>query len=57
MKEKYWFCRLSPNWKVLHYGDCEEKANPTPDELSNKVNIVDLKELLVGKECPHTKEK
>lgn len=24
-KDKFWYVRLSPNHKVLHYGDCDEK--------------------------------
>lgn len=24
LKDKFWYCRLSPNHKVLHYGDLEE---------------------------------
>ena len=57
MKEKFWFCRLSPNGKYFHYGDCDEKATPTPEELSSKVSVNDLQDLLVGKDCPHVKDK
>jgi len=56
VKEKFWFCRLSNNGKVFHYGDCEEKATPLPEELSSKLNVVDIKGLLTGKDCPHMKE-
>lgn len=55
-KDKFWYVRLSPNQKVIHYGDCDEKSIPNLEELSNKVLVVDIKQLLVGKECPHTKE-
>ena len=34
--DKYWFCRLSPNHKVLHYGDCEENDTPSTDQLASK---------------------
>lgn len=55
-KDKFWYARLSPNHKVIHYGDCDEKTIPTLEELSNKVLVIDIKQLLVGKECPHMKE-
>lgn len=32
--DKLWFCCLSPNHKVLQYGDVEEGASqPTPESL------------------------
>lgn len=52
-KDKYWYARLSPNHKVLHYGDCDEKSVPTLEELSQKIQLCEMKQLLVGKECPH----
>lgn len=33
IKDKFWYARLSPNHKVLHYGDCDEKSVPTLEEL------------------------
>lgn len=30
--DKLWYCRLSPNHKVLHYGDVEEGQRPPPIE-------------------------
>ncbi|XP_074439497.1 engulfment and cell motility protein 3 isoform X3 [Larus michahellis] len=57
-QDKLWYCRLSPNHKVLHYGDVEEGVNSPPIEsLPEKIPVVDMKMLLVGKECPHMKEK
>lgn len=55
-KDKFWYARLSPNYKVIHYGDCDEKTVPTLEELSNKHSVIDIKQLLVGRECPHMKE-
>uniref|UniRef100_A0A8D2P134 Engulfment and cell motility 3 n=1 Tax=Zosterops lateralis melanops TaxID=1220523 RepID=A0A8D2P134_ZOSLA len=56
--DKLWYCRLSPNHKVLHYGDVEEGVQSPPIEsLTEKIPVADMKMLLVGKECPHTKEK
>uniref|UniRef100_A0A8C2YBD9 Engulfment and cell motility 3 n=1 Tax=Coturnix japonica TaxID=93934 RepID=A0A8C2YBD9_COTJA len=57
-QDKLWYCRLSPNHKVLHYGDVEEGVHSPPIEsLTEKIPVADMKALLVGKECPHTKEK
>lgn len=57
-KVKFWFCRLSPNHKFLHFGDCDETgAKPSIEQLLNKVAVVDIKSLLTGKDCPHTKER
>ncbi|XP_034473794.1 engulfment and cell motility protein 1 [Drosophila innubila] len=55
-KDKFWYARLSPNHKVIHYGDCDEKNIPTLEELPKKLPIIDIKQLLEGKECPHMKE-
>uniref|UniRef100_A0A8B9BIL5 Engulfment and cell motility 3 n=1 Tax=Anser brachyrhynchus TaxID=132585 RepID=A0A8B9BIL5_9AVES len=57
-QDKLWYCRLSPNHKVLHYGDVEEGVQSPPIEsLPEKIPVADMKALLIGKECPHTKEK
>uniref|UniRef100_A0A8C5E252 ELMO domain-containing protein n=1 Tax=Gouania willdenowi TaxID=441366 RepID=A0A8C5E252_GOUWI len=47
-QEKFWFCRLSLNHKVLHYGDLDE---------SPQVPVSDIKSVVTGKDCPHMKEK
>lgn len=51
-----WFCRLSSNNKVLHYGDCDENRVPVLDELVNKLSVADIKAIVIGKDCPHMKE-
>ncbi|NXP74290.1 ELMO3 protein, partial [Ramphastos sulfuratus] len=57
-QDKLWYCRLSPNHKVLHYGDVEEGVSDLPIEsLPEKIPVTDMKILLVGKECLHPKEK
>nr|XP_032644361.1 engulfment and cell motility protein 3 isoform X3 [Chelonoidis abingdonii] len=57
-QDKLWYCRLSPNHKVLHYGDVEQGVQSPPIEsLPEKIPVADIKELLVGRECPHMKEK
>lgn len=54
-KDKFWYARLSPNHKVIHHGDCDEKIVPTLEDLSNKVEVNNIRQLLVGKECPNMK--
>jgi engulfment/cell motility protein 1 len=49
------YCRLSPNLKVLHYGDAEEGASPPSlDALKNKIPVSEMS-LTIGKDCPHVK--
>ncbi|KAF4529139.1 hypothetical protein B566_EDAN017490 [Ephemera danica] len=55
-KGKFWYARLSPNHKVFHYGDCDEKSTPALEELPSKLAVMDIKALVTGKECPHMKE-
>uniref|UniRef100_A0A3Q2FRK4 Engulfment and cell motility 3 n=1 Tax=Cyprinodon variegatus TaxID=28743 RepID=A0A3Q2FRK4_CYPVA len=56
-QDKLWYCRLSPNHKMLHYGDVEEDAeNPAIETLQEKIPVADIKGLLTGKDCPHMKE-
>ncbi|XP_076297340.1 engulfment and cell motility Ced-12 isoform X2 [Lasioglossum baleicum] len=56
IKDKFWYVRLSPNHKVFHYGDCDEKSVPTIDELPTKLAVVEVRSLLTGKDCPHMKD-
>uniref|UniRef100_M3Y2T1 Engulfment and cell motility 3 n=1 Tax=Mustela putorius furo TaxID=9669 RepID=M3Y2T1_MUSPF len=58
LTDKLWFCCLSPNHKVLQYGDMEEGASPpTLDSLPEQLPVADIKALLTGKDCPHVREK
>uniref|UniRef100_A0A5F5Q0F3 Engulfment and cell motility 3 n=1 Tax=Equus caballus TaxID=9796 RepID=A0A5F5Q0F3_HORSE len=57
-QDKLWFCCLSPNHKVLQYGDVEEGASPPPPEsLPEQLPVADIRALLTGKDCPHVREK
>ncbi|TWW65169.1 Engulfment and cell motility protein 1 [Takifugu flavidus] len=57
--DKFWYCRLSPNHKVLHYGDLEEspQGEVPHDSLQDKLPVADIKAVITGKDCPHMKEK
>uniref|UniRef100_A0A9R1SM33 Engulfment and cell motility 1 (ced-12 homolog, C. elegans) n=2 Tax=Cyprinus carpio TaxID=7962 RepID=A0A9R1SM33_CYPCA len=52
-QDKFWYCRLSPNHKVLHYGDLEENGI----ETATPFPVADIKAVVTGKDCPHMKEK
>ncbi|KAI4504552.1 hypothetical protein M0802_000102 [Mischocyttarus mexicanus] len=56
VKDKFWYVRLSPNHKVLHYGDCDEKSVPSIDELPTKLPVVEIRGLITGRDCPHMKD-
>ncbi|KAI2648401.1 Engulfment and cell motility protein 3 [Labeo rohita] len=56
-QDKLWYCRLSPNHKVLHYGDVEEETEmPSIEALQEKIPVADIKNVVTGKDCPHMKE-
>uniref|UniRef100_A0A8D1EXQ3 Engulfment and cell motility 1 n=1 Tax=Sus scrofa TaxID=9823 RepID=A0A8D1EXQ3_PIG len=59
LPDKFWYCRLSPNHKVLHYGDLEEspQGEVPHDSLQDKLPVADIKAVVTGKDCPHMKEK
>ncbi|OCT62803.1 engulfment and cell motility protein 2 isoform X1 [Xenopus laevis] len=58
-QERFWFCRLALNHKVLHYGDLEDNVQgEVPYEsLQEKIPVSDIKAVVTGKDCPHMKEK
>ncbi|KAG1939101.1 engulfment and cell motility protein [Pimephales promelas] len=56
-QDKLWYCRLSPNLKVLHYGDVDEETEtPSIEALQEKIPVADIKSVVTGKDCPHMKE-
>lgn len=56
VKDKYWLCKLSPNHRSLHYGDLDDSRSRSLDELPNLIKVSDIKRILIGKDCPHTKD-
>ncbi|OQR72623.1 engulfment and cell motility protein 1-like [Tropilaelaps mercedesae] len=54
IKDKFWYCRLSLNHKIFHYGDWSEKAAPpSVDDLPHKLLVSDVGSLKIGRDCPH----
>ncbi|XP_063003580.1 engulfment and cell motility protein 2 isoform X2 [Elgaria multicarinata webbii] len=58
-QERFWYCRLALNHKMLHYGDLEDNAQGevTFESLQEKIPVADIKAVVTGKDCPHMKEK
>lgn len=56
-RERFWYCRLSPNLKFLHYGDCQEGQAPPLENLPNKLPIAKVTRILFGKDCPQTRDR
>lgn len=56
IKDKYWMCKLAPNHRTLHYGDLDDIRDKSLEELPNKINVGDIKKIIVGKDCPHMKD-
>nr|XP_014348276.1 PREDICTED: engulfment and cell motility protein 2 isoform X2 [Latimeria chalumnae] len=58
-QDKFWYCRLSLNHKMLHYGDLEEnpQGEVAFESLQEKIPVADIKAVVTGKDCPHMKEK
>ncbi|KAK7791722.1 hypothetical protein R5R35_009371 [Gryllus longicercus] len=55
IKKRFWYIYLSPNYTVFHYGDCGESESEDI-ECSSKMSVSSIKELLVGRKCPHVRE-
>lgn len=56
LKDKFWCARLSPNHKMLYWGDCKsEHCKPTIEELPNKLPVAEIRLLAIGKDAPHMK--
>lgn len=58
IKDKFWFCRLSANQDALYYGECESDLSVIPEikDLKNKFLVSEIKDVLSGRECPHSKD-
>ncbi|XP_069507300.1 engulfment and cell motility protein 2 isoform X1 [Ambystoma mexicanum] len=58
-QERFWYCRLALNHKVLHYGDLEDNApgEVAFESLQEKIPVADIKSVVTGKDCPHMREK
>ncbi|XP_027414179.1 engulfment and cell motility protein 2 isoform X5 [Bos indicus x Bos taurus] len=58
-QERFWYCRLALNHKVLHYGDLDDnpQGEVTFESLQEKIPVADIKAIVTGKDCPHMKEK
>lgn len=52
-RDQFFYCRLSPNNKVLHFGDCSGSNQSLPlEKLDKKIQVSEMR-LEVGANCPH----
>lgn len=52
-RDQFFYCRLSPNHKVLHFGDTANVTQAPPiDQLDKKIQVSDMR-LEIGQNCPH----
>lgn len=53
-RDQFFYCRLSPNQKVLHFGDTTNVNQVLPIEaLDKKIQVSEMR-LEVGANCPHS---
>ena len=45
--DKFWFWRLAPNHKALHYGDCGESEVLALEHLPNKRKFRNIEKFIV----------
>ncbi|PIK47323.1 putative engulfment and cell motility protein 1 [Apostichopus japonicus] len=57
LSDRFWYCRLSPNYKTLHYGTSKNILTPTIESLTDKISVSDIDDMRTGKECTHVKSK
>lgn len=55
-RDQFFYCRLSPNHKVLHFGDYSGNQPPQLEALDKKIQVSDMR-LEVGSTCPHAQAK
>ena len=55
-RDQFFYCRLSPNHKVLHFGDSGGSQPPPLEALDKKIQVSDMR-LEVGVSCPHAQAK
>ena len=55
-RDQFFYCRLSPNHKVLHFGDYSGSQPPPLEALDKKIQVSDMR-LEVGSNCPHAQAK
>jgi len=56
-KSQYRYVKLHPNHKTVYVGDWNsEKSLPTIEDLEPRLQIADIRDIIVGAECPFIKE-
>ncbi|CAN7989535.1 unnamed protein product [Ixodes hexagonus] len=53
VKDRYVYVKLSPNRKVLHYGDCSANCKHVAiEDLTEKIVVSDIEAINTGIQCP-----
>lgn len=50
-RDQYFYCKLAPNLKVIHFGDSNGQSSPPLEALDKKIQVSEMK-LEVGPNCP-----
>lgn len=51
-RDQFFYCRLSPNHKIIHFGDAAGHTAPSLESLDSKIQVSEMR-LVVGNDCPH----
>lgn len=51
-RDQFFYCRLSSNYKLLHFGDCSGTQAPPIESLDKKIQVSEMR-VEVGANCPH----
>ena len=50
-RDQFFYCKLAPNLKVIHFGDSNGQSSPPLEALDKKIQVSEMK-LEVGQNCP-----
>lgn len=51
-RDQFFYCRLSPNHKFIHFGDSTGNQSPPIEALDKRIQVSEMR-LEVGLSCPH----
>ncbi len=51
-RDQFFYCRLSPNHKFIHFGDCTGNQTLAIEALDKRIQVSEMR-LEVGLSCPH----
>ena len=51
-RDQFFYCRLAPNHKMIHFGDTAGQTSPPLESLDKKIQVSEMR-LFTGNDCPH----